>query len=183
MAASGITLGSLVGSVSGDSVRKALAAAEREGDRNRGLLSDFVCQEAAKAIETEVLEVDAFHLLARAWAGVAEVRRYRNETLKEPDAKRRVAFASKTLNAPQKIELNLEVAGLPALTLELTIELKVAFESVGLTVARGMVTEAEFGKASASAALKYRDVELVPARKTDSIKLGRKQFEPGLEIP
>jgi hypothetical protein len=169
--------------VSGDSVRKALAAAEREGDRNRGLLSDFVCQEAAKAIETEVLEVDAFHLLARAWAGVAEVRRYRNETLKEPDAKRRVAFAAKTLKAPQKIELKLEIAGLPALTLELTIDLKVAFESVGLTVARGKVTEAEFGKSSASVALKYRDVELVPAKKTDSIKLGRKQFDPALEIP
>lgn len=183
MTATGVTLGTLLGTVSGDSIKKALSAASREGERNRGLLSDFVCQEAAKAIESEVMQVDAVHLLARAWASAAELRRYRDETIKDPETKRRVAFANKNLSAPQTIELSLEIQGLPTVPLALTIDLKVAFQSVGLTVARGAVTEAEFGKASASAALKYRDIELIPAKKTDSVSFGKKSFQPGIEIP
>lgn|SRR5512134_78377 len=183
MGPSGVTLGTLLGSVDGDGLKKALAAAEREGDRNQGLLSDFVCQQAAKAIESEVMNVDAVHLLARAWASIAELRRYRDETMQDASSTRRVAFANKTLSAPQNIELSLDVQGIPSLPLVLTIDLKVSFQSVGLTVARGLVTEAEFGKASASASLKYRDIELVPAKKTDSISFGKQAFRPGLAIP
>jgi hypothetical protein len=87
------------------------------------------------------------------------------------------------LSAPQNIELSLDVQGIPSLPLVLTIDLKVSFQSVGLTVARGLITEAEFGKASASASLKYRDIELVPAKKTDSISFGKQAFRPGLAIP
>jgi hypothetical protein len=178
----GITLGALLNGVTGDRLRDALAKAGK-GDRERSLITGFACEQAAKAIESEVLNTDAVHLLARAWSSVAELRRYRDQTLNEPDATQRVTFANKTLSAPQKIELTLDFGGQSTLPLVLTVDLKVSFQSVALTVKHGQITEAEFGKAAASAGLKYRDVELIPTRKTDAVSFGKRVFKPGLAIP
>ena len=179
------TLGSLLEPITPDAVRNALAArAQEEGGGAPGasLLGGFVCEQAAKAVENELLEVDVVEVLARAFATLAELREYADAVKYPREKPQTLVMTNKTISAPQDVEIGLEVDGLPLIPLVLTVDLEAELECVRLTVGGGCITAIDLGTAAASAGLRYRSVALIKSRRTDAVQLGSR-LDLGEGIP
>jgi hypothetical protein len=170
-----ITLGKVLDRISPGAVQDGLQRHLKEQNAHAtvlALVSGFVSEQAAHAVEEELLKVDLFSALARAWATAAELHKYADATKYPADAPQKVVLTKKSVSAPQDVELRLELEGLPIVPLVLTVDLKAVFDCVTLTVGGGRVMGVDLGSASVSAGLMYRDVVLVAPRRSDTVALG-----------
>ena len=187
MKESGITIGQLMEHVSPGAIEKGLRQHLRHQGAPQGtvaLIGGFVSEQAARVVEEELLKVDVFSVLARAWATAAELHRYADAAKYPATSPQKVVLTKKSVSAPLDVELKLELEGLPAVPLVLTVDLQATFDCVTLTVAGGRLTAADLGSATASVALSYGDVVLVEPKKTEAVQLGaRLDLGEGIPIP
>jgi hypothetical protein len=143
---------------------------------------NFVGSKATEAVH-DVLGMDAFEIIARAWAKAVELREY-NDPVKYPADK-----VSKTHLFDHKLTANLHpvievtILGFGRTKLKFTLELTARFRSAELHIKGGRIVAVAAGDCSASAQLKYGDIKLHKEVKTEDLKVGRPlTLEPALTI-
>jgi hypothetical protein len=166
-------------------VKDTLAGHIKEHAAQAGLPATalgFVAEEAAQAVANQ-LRLDVFELVFKAWAAVEELREYADPAKHPPSETSVVRWGKCNIKAPQAVDVKLSVAGITLPVLRLTIDLAAEFHSLALTIQGGAIRKLTPGPASASAALKYRSVMLIPTRKTPELKFDRGiEFAKGLRI-
>ena len=187
MKESGITIGQLMEQISPGAIEKGLTQHLKQHGAPQGtlgLIGGFVSEQTARVVEEELLKVDAFSVLARAWVTAAELHKYADAAKYPSTSPQKVVLTKKSVSAPLDVELKLELEGLPVIPLVLTVDLKAAFDCVTLTVAGARLTSADLGSATASVGLSYGDVVLVEPKKTEAVQLGaRLDLGEGIPIP
>lgn len=179
MSDSGITISQLL-EVKSDDVQETLAEHIKECATQVSLPADllgFAAEETARAVGNQ-LGRDVFELAFKAWAAIAELREYADPS-KHPAGETNVLRWGKcSIKAPQAVDVKLGFAGISLPVLRLTIDLAAEFHSLALAIRDGAIRKLTPGPASASVALKYRNVTLIAPRKTPELT-----FEHGIEFP
>ena len=146
--------------VSSDDVEKALLelakdepAIARAYDHLRGP----AIQLAADRLN-EVLDINAFDLLASGWANVPAVRNAVQLSVLMPGPPAIVRLDQHNITSTSYPVLNINAAPSALPALKLTLELIVGVQSATLAVRDGRIELVALGKASVIARLKYKDV-------------------------
>lgn len=185
MSRTGVTLSSLLGKVDEQAVQTALHDSPGEA----GTLTAFLGESAAGAVAKELneaLDKDLFEVIASSIVTLRELHQYTDATKFPPDRVFTHKLFRSTLQAPQEIDLAVLLTGVPSeISIVLTLDLNVVFESMTLTVKAGRITGVEFGSAKAQAGLRYKKFNLIAPRETPALRLGRADFPEGqgLAIP
>lgn len=151
-----------------------------------GRVPQFVWQFAgAKVADAvhEVLDIDAFELIARAWAKAVELSEY-NDPVKFPrDKESKTHLLDHKLTAKLHPVIEVAILGFGRTKLRFTLELTARFRSAELLIKGGQIVAVAAGDCSASAQLKYGDIKLHKEMKTADLKVGRPlPLNPALTI-
>lgn len=184
MSDSGTTLAQLL-HVDAQALRPAVAR-YAETHALGGTLSEAVLALVAEDVAAaagEVLKLDIFELVLKAWAAVHELEAYADPVKHPPGERAVVRWGACTLKAPQVIDVKLGVGAVELPVLRLTIDLAAEFTSLALTIEGGAILKIAPGTARASAGLRYGETELIAPRKTPELQAERGiEFSPGLRI-
>ena len=156
----------------------------REPGMGEASIPGFVWEVAgSKATEAvrNVLDCDAFGLLARAWAKARELREYAGKQPQNKEATAYLVEHSVVTNVHPIVEVSLLDLG--RTRLRFTLELAADFRAAELRILAGRIIAIGAGDCSASAQLKYGEVKLHNELKTLDLKLsGTIALDPPLTI-
>lgn len=175
-----------------DGLEKAVEGGLREqADKNKGGLEQmtdsqstlawrFIRSTAAGEI-SRALDCDLFVLLAKTWAKARELREYNN---KPPGETSIVHLGKHDFKLTVYPVLVVELGVPPYPELRFTLEVAAHFDGAALSIRDGYIVAVGTGQASATAQLKYGNVELHKKEESPSVKLpGYHEFKaPGLRI-
>lgn len=128
----------------------------------------FVGAKVQEGVE-QALDVDVLGLVAQAWSKVDELRGVAEQTVRSAQPSH-VFLGKHELTCDNQLDVVLEFAGVPAVTDHLQVRLVAVFESVGLTLERGCITEIDAGRGSARVELRYSNAKLL-GQSTDAVEL------------
>jgi len=180
------TLASLL-NITKDDVKQALSYHAQDEPGVAGVLKPAVALISDLATDklNGALEVDCLEMLGQAWAKLNSLREYADPKKHPPGEAAVVQLGDHSVTHPCYPLLELKALGVnKVLTeLKLTLELKVRFKSVALSIRDGKIMAAAPGEASVSAALKYKSFTL-KEQSTPAWELpGEIAFGHGIPIP
>ncbi len=131
-----------------------------------------------------VLAIDAFELIAKAWAAAREMHGYA-DSASHPKGRTETCYLGQhSLSAGVHPVLQITVAGMKLSPMRFTLLLSAQLRSAELSILDGAIVAAAPGDGSGTAVLKYRDIALHDPLPSRHIRLPmRRTFEPGLRIP
>ena len=143
----------------------------------------LVKNEAARQLQS-VLHVDAFELIAKAWASARELHGYTNVADHPPGHVEITHLGEHTLTTGVHPVLRITIAGHKLEPMRFSLILTAKFQSAALSIRDGAIIAVAPGDASATAVLKYRDIDLHKPLPLKTLHLPvLKTFDPGLHIP
>ncbi len=142
-----------------------------------------VVTDRAVASLNEALHVDLVGLAAETLSGLRELHDYSGADKPPAGAEAVVTFFDRILKAPLTLGLHLEVDHAKLPPLELTLDLRLVFEALAVTVKAGRVRGVGLGSGHAEASVRYGDEVLVPLFSSRPLELPPKAFDPGFAIP
>jgi len=136
------------------------------------------------AAQVKSLDIDPFELIAKAWATARELHGYADAKLHPPGRTETMWLGEHTLTAAVNPVFQFTVAGVKLPEMRFSLVLTAALRSASLSIRDGALIAAAAGDASATAVLKYRDVDLHDPLPLRTLRLpGHKDFDPPLRIP
>lgn len=154
-----------------------------EGKPLPGLALKIASDKAANAVRSG-LNCDVFELLAKGWCVARELQKFRDTKLHPPGERSTVTLGEHRLATTANPTLTITVDSIRLKPLSLTLELAATFETAVLTIVDAHIVSLETGTCTASAQLKYHDIDLHDPLESRKLTLpGRLTFEaPGLPI-
>jgi hypothetical protein len=132
----------------------------------------------------DVLKVDVFELIAKAWAGARAMHNYTDASAHPPDQTEIMHLGEHTVTATVHPVLQIIVAGIKLEPMRFSLILSAQLQAAALSIRNAAIIAASPGDASATAELRYRDVRLHDPLPLRTIHLPTlKTFEPGIRIP
>jgi len=142
-----------------------------------------VVTDRAAASLNEALHVDLIGLAGETLSGLRELHDYSGADKPPAGGEAMVTFFERTLKAPLTLGLHLEVDHIKLPSLELTLDLRLVFEALTVTVKAGHVRAVGLGSGHAEASVRYGNEVLVPLFSSRPLELPPKSFDPGFAIP
>jgi hypothetical protein len=131
-----------------------------------------------------VLNIDAFELIAKAWASARELHEYANTTDHPPGHVEIVHLGEHTLTTGVHPVLQITIAGHKLKPMRFSLILTARFQSAALSIRDGAIIAVAPGDGSATAVLKYHDLDLHKPLPLKTLHLpALKTFDPGLRLP
>jgi len=133
----------------------------------------------------ELLDMDIFDLLGKAWAGAKRLSEYRDKAKHPPGVRELLKFGDFDLERELHPVIEVTIGDCPCAELNFTVKLAGHFSGLYLGIKDAHIIDGRTGKAWASAQLSCEDVPLHKEKETKKFTLpGRFKFEaPGIEIP
>ncbi|MGE5097913.1 MAG: hypothetical protein ACM3SO_22440 [Betaproteobacteria bacterium] len=166
--------------ISREQVENALQLAQRDGAAAPGV-TGFVAELAAEELNG-TLDVDAYDLLAGAWAKAKAVKDAAAKSRATPGKPTVVALGRHELKHTCNPVLALYMGDVPLPEIRLTLELVARFDSAELCLKDGRLASISPGSGSVAAKLKYRSTTLAEET-TPTLKIpGAIALEHALEV-
>lgn len=170
-----------------DPIEKLRTSVETHVNQEPGLLAKLsvgLLKSQADRQIRDVLRVDPFDLIAKAWATARELHAYGDPAL-HPVGQTEITYLGKhTLNVGLHPTLQISVGGYKLKPMLFGLILTVEFQAAALSIRDGAIIAVAPGDAAARAVLRYRDIDLHDPLPLKTIHLPAiKNFDPGLKIP
>ena len=132
-----------------------------------------------------VLDLNIFDLLGKAWAGAKRLNEFRDSTKHPPGVRELLKFGDFDFARELHPTIDVTIGSFPCAKLKFTFELTGHFSGLYLGIKDGHITDGRSGEAWASAQLSYADIPLHKEKETKKMILpGQFKFSPpGIEIP
>jgi hypothetical protein len=133
----------------------------------------------------DLLDLDVFEVLGKAWAGAKHLAEYRDKTKHPPGIRELLKFGDFDFERKLHLIIEVTIGDCPSTKLDFTLKLTGSFSGLYLGIRDAHIIDGRSGKGWASAQLSYADVPLHKEKETKKFTLpGRFKFaEPGIEIP
>jgi hypothetical protein len=133
----------------------------------------------------DILDLDVFELLGKAWAAAKELADYTDPVKHPPGVRELLKFGDYDFARELHPTIDVTIGSCPCTRLKFTLTLTGNFSGLYLGIRDGHIVDGRSGKAWASAQLSYADVPLHREKETKKFKLpGSFKFSPpGIQIP
>ena len=149
---------------------KAVAAAKLFTGKAPETQLDLAATEVIGFLRGAMADLSIPELLASCWSKYSALSRYTNARDYPPDKTYVEPFFEQTLTSTHHPFVELRLGGVPTGKVEFTVEVKVVFAEVSLSIRGGRIIAAKPGKASASGTLKCEDKQVL-TRKLGELEL------------
>lgn len=160
---------------------KAVAAAKVFTGKAPETQLDLAATEVIGFLRGSLADLSIPELLAGGWSKFSALSKYANAREYPPDKTYVEPFFEQTVTSTHHPFVELRLGGVPTGKVEFTVEVKITFAEVSLSIRGGRIVAAKPGKASASGTLKCEDKQVL-TRKLGELELpGELRFHAVIE--
>ena len=143
---------------------------------------DLAATEVIGLLRGAMADVSIPEVLAGSWSKYSALAKYANAREYPPDKTYVEPFFKQTLTSTHHPFIELRLGGVPTGKVTFTVEVKVTFEEVSLSIRGGRIVAAKPGKVSASGTIKCEDKEVLTRKLGELTLPGQITFDPGIAL-